>query len=509
MNLKLFIAVGAISLFILSCTKDFDEINSNPNVAEKVEPDYLFPYAISESADLLYRIDFDAGWTYGMYWTVSGGAFPRLGYTDNTLRDWWRRFYERPLLSLDHIELQFGEDPNYTNRVAISNIWESYLYSQMVSYWGPVPYSQALNGEENVPYDDEASIFASLLDSLKIAAETLDENGDTYSSKADLIFAGDIAKWKKFANSLRFRLAMQVSKAAPELAEANITELLADEEALMVSNEDNALFQWYEGSQQWNPMYQQFVYSPIFRKLNVSEFMMMFMLPYEDPRLSVYAEPAATTGDFSGRPLSHSSIPQGVFVETNPHSGLSENDYSIPGSMWFAEDAFFAIMNFDEICFLKAEAAILGYNTAKNPQDYYYEGIDASLLRLGKEGKAEIYKATKGIKWGTRGEGMTDWLGNYSSEIKNVYKQIIVQRWLATYPRGMDVWSLFRRTDLIELPILYSANPENKEMPINARIPERFKYPSEERIYNADGYDGGLQALGAGDLQYTELWFAK
>jgi len=171
MKLKIIISFFSLFLLLFSCTKDFDEINSNPNVAEKVEPDYLFPYAVSQSADLLLDIEFDAGWTYGVYWTVSGGAFPTLGYTDNTLREWWRRFYERPLLALDHIELQFGDNPVYTNRVAISNIWESYLYSQMISFWGPVPYYEALNGEEFVPYDDEATIYAAILEELKTAAD--------------------------------------------------------------------------------------------------------------------------------------------------------------------------------------------------------------------------------------------------------------------------------------------------------------------------------------------------
>jgi len=509
MKLKIIISFFSLFLLLFSCTKDFDEINSNPNVAEKVEPDYLFPYAVSQSADLLLDIEFDAGWTYGVYWTVSGGAFPTLGYTDNTLREWWRRFYERPLLALDHIELQFGDNPVYTNRVAISNIWESYLYSQMISFWGPVPYYEALNGEEFVPYDDEATIYAAILEELKTAADSLDVDGDNYSANADLIFGGDIEKWKKFAHSQRLRLAIRINKAAPDIADPIIEELLADETILMESNDDSAIFQWYEGSQQWNPLYQQFVYSPIFRKINVSEFMMMYMQPYNDPRISVYAEPAATSGEFSGRPFNLSAIPQGVVVENNPHSGLSENDYSVPGSLWLAEDGFFPIMNYDEVCFLKAEAAILGYNTNSTPKDYYYQGIDASLMRYGKEGLADIYKGTNGIKWGSPGDGTTDWLEMYSSEIKNVYKQILVQRWIATFPRGLDVWPMFRRTDIIELPVRFAANPENTEMQINARIPERFKYPSEERIYNFDGYDVGVQALDGGDLLYTPLWFTK
>src|SRR5512147_3153701 len=85
-----FIILGFIAF--VSCTKDFDMINTNPNVAEKVDPDFLFPTSVVNTARLLEDIEYEAGWTYGMYWTESGGAFVNFGTVDVTLEGWWRRF---------------------------------------------------------------------------------------------------------------------------------------------------------------------------------------------------------------------------------------------------------------------------------------------------------------------------------------------------------------------------------------------------------------------------------
>ena len=201
-------------------------------------------------------------------------------------------------------------------------------------------------------------------------------------------------------------------------------------------------------------------------------------------------------------------------IPDNPHAGTSYNDYSrYPGDMWFREDGFSSIFAYSEICFLRAEAAYLGLST-ETAKTLYYSGIDASMQMFGKESRAEAYKKINGIMWGTHGAGMTDWLGQVlpeyavTSEIKNPYKQIIIQNWLAMYPRGLDAWTLFRRTGIVDLPVIFSSDPSNMEVQLNAPLPERLMYPEQERTYNTTGYDKGVSYLGNGDLMYTPLLFS-
>lgn len=511
-----FIIIILLSLFMASsCTKDFDEINTNPVVAEEVAPDYLFPNSVLNTVRLLGDMEYEAGWTYGMYWTESGGAFVNFGTVDITLQDWWRRFYINCLTNLSKIDELYKDDPNYTNRVIIAKIWESYIYSQMVSYWGPVPFSQAINEDITSGYDSEETIYHTLISRLLTYSDTLDATKDKYDSKADLIYGGNIAKWKKFANSLALKLSMQIYAKDKTFTEPVISQLLANENELISSNDDNATFKWYKGSLQWNPLYQKFVYSPVDRKVNVSEFLLMYMQPYGDPRMQLYAEPAAVNGQYTGRPINKARTPEGLNIPLNPHSGKAENDYSKPGDMWFQEDGFYTILTYAEICFLKSEGAFLRLSD-KSAQTYYYAGIDASLEALGKANKAADYKATNGIRWASYGAGVADWIGQRlgageylrSSEIKSPYKQIMVQYWLALYPKGLEAWTLFRRTGMIELPVMFSTDPSNTEVPVDAPLPERFKYPNEEKVYNTAGYNEGVSDLGNDDLMYTPLYFS-
>jgi hypothetical protein len=507
-----FLVLGLLT--VISCTKNFDDINTNPNVAEKVDPDFLFPTSVVNTARLLGDMEYEAGWTYGMYWTESGGAFVNFGTVDVTLEGWWRRFYINCISSLSKINQMYAADSNFTNRVLIAKIWESYIYSEMVSFWGPVPFTDAINEDIASSYDSESAIYHELIQNLISCSDSLDVNGDTYMSAADLIYAGDITKWKKFARSLALRLTMQIYQNDAAFAGPVLTELLADPARLITSNDDNAIFQWYAGSEQWNPLYQRFIYSPGDRRVNISEFLYMYLAPYADPRLSIFAEAAAASGEYSGRPITKAGIPPGADINPNPHAGRSDNDYSRPGDMWFAEEGYFSLLMFPEVCFLRAEAAYFGLS-AESPKTLYYAGIDASLKMFGKENKAEQYKTVGGVAWGTYGAGTADWIGailpqyKFTSEIKNPYKQIIIQSWLAMYPRGLDAWTLFRRSGIVQLPVLFSSDPSNTEIPVFSPLPERFKYPNEERVYNSEGYNEGVSYLEAGDLMYTPLLFSN
>ena len=496
-----------------SCTKDFDTINTNPNVAETVDPDYLFPNSVLNSITSLEDMEYEAGWTYGMYWTVSGGAFVNFGTVDIALEGWWRSLYVTSLTGLAKIVEMYGDNPDYTNRVLIANIWKSYIYSQMVSCWGPVPFTEAINEDVSQAYDSEITIYHTLINNLIAYADSLDVNGDTYLEKADLIYGNNIVKWKKFARSLALRLTMQIRTRDNDFALLALNQLLSRPEDLIASNDENANFQWYNVSGERNPLYERFIYSPGDRHLNISEILFMYMDPYSDPRLQVYAENPINGGLMSGRPINRASVPPGANIPNNPHASRSFDDYSAPGDAFFSPDWHSTIISYPEICFLRAEAAYLGLS-GESARTLYYAGIDASMQMFGRESRAEAYKAVGGITWGTYGAGVTDWLGSilpqyaFSSEIKNPYKQIIIQSWLAMYPRGLDAWALFRRTGIVELPVLFAADPSNDEIPVNAPVPERFMYPSQEQTYNTIGYDQGVSELGNGDLMYSPLLFS-
>src|SRR5690606_18714219 len=116
-----------------------------------------------------------------------------------------------------------------------AKIFESYIYSNLVAIWGAIPKTFALTGDVYIPYDKEEDIYTDLLEELKVAANSINLSGDTYIGNSDAVYSGDLLKWKKFANTLRLRLALRISNANSSLAQTVISEVLADEANTIMS----------------------------------------------------------------------------------------------------------------------------------------------------------------------------------------------------------------------------------------------------------------------------------
>ncbi|WP_293305373.1 SusD/RagB family nutrient-binding outer membrane lipoprotein, partial [Pedobacter sp. UBA5917] len=197
-----FMAIGILS----SCTKDFEEINTNP--AQFLTPDAepVFSSTVKRTADLMGNNNVDFLWEYSHIINKSG----RYNGGNDT---YWQQTYVEVLGNLKQLRELYKNNPGYANRIQILNIWECYVYAMMVGTYGPVPYSKALEMTPSVGYDDENSIYASLLTRLKAASDAIVVTGDKFSP--DILYGGDLTKWKKFANSLRLRLALTVQLNIP------------------------------------------------------------------------------------------------------------------------------------------------------------------------------------------------------------------------------------------------------------------------------------------------------
>ena len=242
-------------LLALSCEKDFREINTDPDVFTKVEPEYLFAGVVKKTINLMAVMNKKAFWNYSHYITIEGGNLPRYSATPGDMDIWWERFYLDILSNLNQILTIYSDDPDYKNRIQIMKIWQSYIYSVMVSLWGPIPYSEAFNEtQKTFKYDSEEFIYTDILNKLKEASETLTNDGDYLAP--DKIFADhSIEKWKKFANSLRLKLALRISDAAPALAQPHIQELMADEDLLIQSPAEDVKAYWGIDEPNFSPYY--------------------------------------------------------------------------------------------------------------------------------------------------------------------------------------------------------------------------------------------------------------
>ncbi|HOF56562.1 MAG TPA: SusD/RagB family nutrient-binding outer membrane lipoprotein [Prolixibacteraceae bacterium] len=507
----------AIMVGLFSCTDQFEEINQNPNNPVKVEPEFLLTTSLRETQNLYGgNMNGVVFYNYTHYFSGFQGEFQRYTYSVSSTNDYWRNNYVRCLMPVHQIVKLYEEDPSYKNRVIIAKIWKAYIFSNIVSVWGGVPMSAALEGTPGVAYEKEQDIYTALLDQLKELAEAIDLTGDTYKANADKIYGGDLMKWKKFAQTLRLRLAMRISAADPEKAKKIALEISRNATGIISSKAETAAMNWGITSDSWSYLYNRVVYNYTANKATIPvlcESLVYHTLPYNDARLPVYGQPAKqgpSIGKYFGQNISYGGG-GGYTTRTNPHSLLKQDDYSYIGERFLQPDAEYVFLSYAEACFLKAEAALKGWWKDTNAQNYYYEGIDASYDHYGLSAdQATAYKETPGIKWGTETDStgrfyeFQDWMGICSSYIKanDFNRQIIMQHWLAMPNQGVDAWALIRRTRILEFQPQFATYDGEY-----AYIPDRIPYPGSEYSTNPLEVEKAVSWLGGPDGLFTKLWF--
>lgn len=544
----------ALAALTAACTRGFENLNRNSNALNNPTPELLLNSSIRGSMDLfgggLNRV---VMYNYTQLFVAFQGRFQRYSEEPATLINYWRDAYVKCLMPVQNIIDLYGAQPEYANRVQMARIWKCYLLSQITAIWGPIPYESGLNGDIVNPYNREQDIYYMLFDDLRTAAEGLDMTGDVFATDVIIPAAdgsSDLLKWKKFANSLRLRLALRISNAAPNgdpvKAQAVAEEVFADEAATMQSDEDTVLSHWgglisAEGGD-YNPLYYYAVYE---KEKNIGtlpafgETACYHMKPYGDPRLEIYAQPVVEkklsdgtvplhAGEYFGDTASYGGYggESGMtYPGENVHSKLTREDYSPIGAWFLKPDAEFVFMSYAECCLLKAEARLRGWGEGcgKTAEEYYYDGIRGSMAHYGIESaKVEAYLATPGIAWGTatrttddQGQDISaqfmDWLQICNSIVgrNDFFRQIVMQHWLALPNQGLDAWTLLRRTQELQFEPCFSGQEGYYKY-----LPYRLKYPTSEIQYNTSECEKAssqyLTPRGsfAGNDMYVKLWWA-
>ncbi|MES2418423.1 MAG: SusD/RagB family nutrient-binding outer membrane lipoprotein [Bacteroidota bacterium] len=517
------IIIALLAFGLLSCTKNFEELNTDPNKPSKVQPDFLLTTSIFETMNLfggnMNRVVF---FNYTHYFSGFQGNFQRYNYDLNEDNTYWRSVYVQATQPVNQIIVNYAADPAYTNRVMIARIWKNYILSNAVAIWGSIPTENALQGTPSVAYTKEQDIYTYLLADLKNLSDSLNLTGDKYTANSDKVFAGDLLKWKKFANTLRLRLAIRISNDAPNgdpvLAKKVVEEVFKTEQYTINAQAETAVANWGTTSDTWSPLYDRAVYNYTANKATIpvtNESLVYYMAPYNDARLTIYAQPAKQgprIGTYFGQNISYGGGSTYANGLTNPHTGLKQDDYSAIGERFLKPDAEYVFLSYAESCFLKAEAALKGWWGNSNASQYYYEGIDASYNRYGlSTTEATSYKNTPGIKWSTasdtvgRSEQFKDWLQICSSYVPagDNIRQIVMQHWLAIPGQGVDAWTLIRRTRLLEFQPQFATYDGTY-----AYVPNRLPYPSDELQTNNGEVNKAITWLGGPDNLFTKLWFA-
>lgn len=502
------------ALVLIACTDDFKNINTNPNgisttsleqmnnhIGGEFTPMFLNVFRIVNRYQLQQGLNGDLYSGYMATPTPFRGGINNTTYAlvDGWNRRAWEYSYVNVMPSSVNIKNTIAEsgDPAGEKFVALSNIIRVAGMHRVSDVFGPIRYTKYDDFATTAEYDSQETVYKAFFNELGSAIDLLkDFESDVTFKPFDLSVAeGNIALWRKFANSLRLRLAMRVVKVDPALAKTQGELSLSSDVGFLESSFIiNTGFDHPINiiSDSWGDIRMGAVAESILNGFNDGRLQKYF-LPSVDPVLG---------GAYKG-------IRNGIELE----SKTKYLGHSAIGSVVDGQDIQW--MSAAEVYFLKAEAALRGWTNAGIAKDNYEAGVKSSFKQYGVGGVDAYLTDNTSTPLDYVDELNPDFNIAYDSEVKIAYnpegtneeqlEQIITQKWIAMFPDGMEAWSEFRRTGY---PRVFPVAINNSGGLIDTDIQiRRLNFPDTEVATNNDNVQTAIGYLGGPNNGGTRLWW--
>ncbi len=496
------IAAGvALALSAAACNPErLTNLNRDPNNPTDAPPGPLFTNAVNTAVRRWLPLN-NVGI---MAQHLAQTTYPQEDEYVNLQADRTSGYFDNPYQGeLEDLRklIAKGQELNRPGIFGPAQVLQTWSFSYITDMFGDIPYSDALKGDTAggslAPvYDKQEDIYNGFFAALSAAASAManDPPGDPGLGSADPIYGGNLAKWQKFANSLHARLAMRIVNVAPARADSQLAAAFNGPGGVFTSNADNAMLVWPGDGVNDNPFADNL---KLRDDLRLSRTLMSLLVPSNDPRTRVYAQPVV---DSSVYPNGYGGMPNGLSQDS---AGKWFRIASRPGTIFYPGVTTYGtfgtsdglkfpsfLMTYAELLFIKAEAAErgLGGLSPANAAQYYYDAITASLNQ-----------------WGITNP---DTINAFLSDTAIVYKggaaglrQIARQKWIALFMDGEQAWSEWRRTCQ---PSTVRPGPNT----IVPYVPRRFFYSNTEASVNAENLNAAIDRQGP-DNFLTRVWWDK
>ena len=444
---------------IMACTKDFESININPTTPVDVQPELLFRKVLYDYADQMSYEGFVAGNLLGQYFTaIDFNLFDRHSLSEPQYGGKpWNFLYE----NLRDNEILLAKSRANTAFAVYEGpalIYKAYITQALTDLYGDVPYSEALKGKDGIvtpKYDAQRDIYlgtGGIIENLDKGIAAINAYKGAIKLQGDIIYAGDLAKWRKLANSLKFKALMRIS--GKENVATQLAKIAIDGDFIKTAA-DNANYAFTQSPP--NNFRMSTAKVGDYNLFIMSETVDSILTKLDDPRKAVFFKPTA----------SNALIYKGLLNGPDASKlSITASNYSLTGRI-FREDAAKYKANFmtsAEMNFLLAEAAERNLITG-DAKTFYENGIKQSF---------DYWGATLPTDYLLRGSV------EYKSAGNNPIEQIILQKWLANIANGYEGWIEYRRTGFPKLKTISASLNQNL-------IPVRMPYPtSEDALNNAN-----------------------
>lgn len=510
--LKYSLAVFVL-LFAAACNKGLDRLNQNQVNPTSLDPAFLLNNAVIQTSFPTRTVIFDIGIVQQMV-SPNGGVLAGANFNqdsrDATLGGIWSAYYQNVIKYTRDVIIRTQDNAARINLYHMARIWQAYAFMVLTDSYGEIPYTEGGKGQgEQVffpKYDTQEEIYDDIIKELTEASAALSAAAPIET--ADVLYAGDVNKWKKLANSLLLRAGMRLVKANAGKAQSTVQAAVAAAGGLITTNADNA-FMRHDANYT----------SPIGTMLNGTEAANFYLTkPFvdhlkstSDPRLSAIAirYVGATSGN--GQTVAVGStaaaqqigMPMGYDNGTIPARATSDGlasfyDYSQADRRRIAKPAapiFFVTAAQTNL--LLAEARHRGWITTSTAAQYFADGIRAHMDQLASYDAAAAVSATDRDTYVTANP-----LGAGTE-----YQQINTQYWIASFLNGPEAFANFRRSGFPVLTPNPYGQPNNPDVPNNTFI-RRLTYPTAELSVNAENVNASVARQGDDKLS-TRIWWDK
>lgn len=516
--------IGITTLAIGACTKDLGEINKNPNSPEIVPTNMIFNGAnrvlFDNTRDGWWMARMSMPW---MQYSVQSSYVEedKYQYRDNQTTNGWISLYRVANNFKDLIErcenpetsVQMSVYGSLQNQIAASRIMLAYVFDNLLTHFGDVPYwsygqkdnpnFQALNIDQYITpaYAKEEEIYADILKELKEASNQL-ELSEVVFNGGDNIYEGKAKAWKKFANSLRLRIANRIKKVYPAAA-AEMKDAISS--GVFTSNDDNAIHQSGETNLEGNPLWKTFFVdnrTDFFVNKTFIDLLKGTVGNYGlDPRLFKIAAPKGLSfADYkenfpgSTKLTDYVGLPYGLPSVENYYTQQENVNF-------FSKDILTAkrgevLMEYAEVEFILSEMNNWS-------QDHYIKGVKANQERLGVSASD---------------------IAAYIAKLPAANERnVITQKYIALFFNPDEAWNEYRRTGYPDTQILlmpgetgvrpqdnstYVFTPLQSGNVIAKDLPARVRYPFTQQTLNPENWKKASADLGGDEID-KKLWFAK
>jgi hypothetical protein len=531
--------VLSMALVCFNCTDDFEQINTDPNAtsAAVFNPNFLLARSQADYSQTGYsQLLFQSMWSQ-----VLASTFSYYGNGDKYVASGSFVAYQSRIIDETYgaatkaYEMQnlVKEKPEWSNLTHIGTIMKVLCIARLTDVYGDVPYTEALKAKEGFlspKYDSQQAIYSGMLTELETAVKGLD--AAKLKPTNDLFYGGDIAKWKKFGNSLMLRLAMRLVKVDPANAKAWAEKAAAA--GTFESVADNAKVLMDDGTGNGNSTTGALRVPDDYREVRWSKTFMDYLKATKDPRITAIAEVAkqgynnntdqTLAGDNSlaiqiGLPNGYDLNGGATDITKHPEfPGISTavdaadkpapvGKYSRPRtSVFLSRSGANFVLTYAETQLLLAEAKVRGYSVgAKTAGEFYAAGVQSAVASLAQ------FNATTGADVAikdavTASTAFTTANPLDVSATEKSLQQINEQYWLATGTtfNFIENWSNWRRSGY---PVLKAVTYPGGFS--NGTIPRRVMYGAGEPSINPENYAAAVAKLAGGDTFTARVWWDK